>query len=68
MNLTFTGKLLGGIRSEVQGIEAKITIDDEELARIHQTGDGVPARPFFGLSREQIRDLVEKIRNAVFRQ
>ena len=53
VNLTFTGALLGGIESEVTGTGAKITIADTRLAKIHQTGDGLPARPFFGLSKER---------------
>jgi len=66
VNLTVTGALLGGIQSEVTGTSAEITIADTRLAKIHQTGDGLPARPFFGLSKTQVANLTRKIRDAIF--
>lgn len=73
VNLTERGDLLRGMKVNVarvaKDIIAKMFFFSSEAtkARAHQygvPGNNLPARPFFGLSRQQLRKLTQKLKEA----
>lgn len=67
VNLTATGEMLGSIRAKTSGgltgpVEASIEITDRK-AEFHQ-----PDRPFFGLDKTQIANIVRAISDAILRR
>lgn len=73
-DLTFTGSMLRGIQTTVQrtkfGLLGRMFFLASEAvkARVHHLGapaKNIPARPFFALSKEQIRQLITKVKEAL---
>ena len=79
VDLTSSGAMLGSIRAKTSGgltgpVEASIEISDEK-AEWHQKGVSnrrrggtLPARPFFGLDKTQIANIVRAISDAILRR
>lgn len=70
VDLTLFGDMLNAIDSRVAGNKAVLFIDPSDdlntkKAFNHQTGDTVPARPFFGLTTEEAREIADQTRRVV---
>ena len=65
VNMTLTGDMLGLLDiKKVQGNSITIGWDDAEQngkAHRHMTGDGVPKRPFFGVSNKELKDIAKDL-------
>ncbi|MFO0447763.1 MAG: hypothetical protein ACK52I_03575 [Pseudomonadota bacterium] len=65
VNMTLSGDMLAGIDvGSVEGNKIKIYIRDDQVPKAfnHLTGDTVPARPFFGISKSEMEDIASKFR------
>jgi len=66
VDLTLMGDMLLSIDAEVQGNSVRMFIGGADVetkkAFNHHTGDTLPARPFFGLSEKEARDIAEAVR------
>lgn len=59
VDLYFEGHMMGGIKTSVQGNTARLyfaSTHEKEKAARHNIGDGVPARHFFDLTPNDIKD------------
>lgn len=66
VNMTLTGDMLG-LLDVIDETSQTVTLgwsDPEQNAKAfnHNTGDTVPKRPFFGLSKKEIREIADKFR------
>jgi len=68
VNLTLTGDMLGNMdvsESNTDAIEIKIDRSDAPKAFNHITGDTLPKRDFFGLSKSEMREIRSTFKEAV---
>lgn len=69
VNLKLTGDMLGLMDFEVDGDSIKIVMPDDQVEKAynHQTGDTVPRRPFFGISKGELGQILQEFKD-VFRE
>jgi phage gpG-like protein len=68
VNLTLNGDMLSSIDFRIKGNQIILEIDDEEQilkAFNHNTGDTLPKRPFFGISKSEIKEILEPVKDAL---
>lgn len=69
VNMTLTGDMLG-LMDVVDETDMTVTIgwrDEEQILKAynHNTGDTVPERPFFGLTKKEVREIADHFRDEV---
>ena len=69
VNMTLTGDMLAAIDVvSTTGNKIKIGItDDDQIPKAynHQTGDTVPERPFFGISKSELKEILDDYRDNI---
>lgn len=69
VNMTLTGDMLAAVNVvSTDGNKIKIGIDDDEQvakAYNHQVGDTVPARPFFGFTKDELSEVKSKFKSKI---
>lgn len=69
VNMTLTGDMLASVNVvSTEGNKIKIGIDnDDQVAKAynHQTGDTVPARPFFGFTKGELSEIKSKFKSKI---